>query len=341
MQRVRRVALGALALVMAMMGVLLVPGVAAAANLAFTITDKRIPESSGLTRDVAGKRYWTVNDSGDSAVAYALSRKGQVVGSFKYRADPKDVEAVAMYGRRLYVADIGDNTARRPFVTVYAFDNPPTDGSTVSYQAYDFAYPDGKHDAETLLVDSVGRLYIVTKGGKDAAIYAAPGVPSRQNLNRLVKVGAAPPYVTDGVFVPGDLEIAFRTYVSVVVVDAISYREVGASATPPQPQGESISVSMGGKALLVGSEGLPSKTYYMGFPKKVHDVPRAGATPPKNPSPTPTPSASPSSGDEDPAGDVPDDAAADQSRTGTLMALGLAGVVAVVAGVVVVVVRRS
>lgn len=325
---------------LALLATLWAPAMAGAAtDVAFTITDPRITESSGLVRSFDHKSWWTANDSGDGGVVYQVNGHGDVTGSFRYPASPTDVEALARYGRRLYVADIGDNQSKRDFVTVYYFTNPPTDGSTVSLRSYDFAYPDGAHDAETLLVDAAGRLYIVTKG-KKGAIYAAPGAPSRSALNRLVKVGNAPAYVTDGVFLAGNQQIALRTYVSVIVLDAISYKVVGTEAIPLQPQGETIALSKNSKQLLLGSEGSPSKTYVVDIPTSKGDkVPKGTSAPPEAVS---TASATPAdNSDGDSSDDVDaDDGSANPSSQGTMLALGLAGVVAVVAGGVVAIIRR-
>jgi hypothetical protein len=332
MLRPRRILLRALAFLLALAGVLLIPSFAAAATIAFTINDSRITESSGLTREVPGKRYWTVNGSGEAGTAYALNGEGAVTGTLRFKAQPIDIEAIATFGSRLYLADIGDKDKKRQFVTVYFFNNAKPAAGTVPYMAYDFEYPDGKHDAETLLVDGTGRLYIVTKG-KTGGIYAAPGLPSRQALNKLVRVGSAPAYVTDGVFLPGDKQIALRTYVSVKILDAITYRTVAQAATPAQPQGESIAVSLNGKSLLVGSEGAASRVYLVKVPTKIGKVPKASNNPPQTPSPTP------SAGADDP-GDVDDSSDSGQSRLGTFLALGMAAAAAIVAGVVVAVVRK-
>jgi hypothetical protein len=327
-------------LALAVLATLWAPALAGAADkVAFVITDSRITESSGLARNASHDGYWTVNDSGDGGVVYALNDKGKVTGSFRYAASPTDVEALAVYGKRLYVADIGDNKEKRDFITVYYFTNPPTDGSTVKFRSYDFAYPDGAHDAETLLVDGAGRLYIVTKG-KKGAIYAAPGLPSRTALNRLVKIGSAPAYITDGVFLPDNSRIALRTYVSVIMLDAISYQTVARAPAPAQPQGETIALTQDGRQLLLGSEGNPSTTYVVPVPTEKEKVPKAKSTPPADASASPSPTSSASS--DDTAGDDTgsEDNAANPNRQGTLLALGLAGFVAVVAGVVVAVVRR-
>ena len=90
-----------------------------------------------------------------------------------------------------------------------------------------------------------------------------------------------------------------------------------------------MTVSLDDESLLVGSEGKNSKVYAMGIP---------GAA-----TPTPSPTASPTAA-ADP-GDVPEDdpatANTGRSRAGTMLALGLAAVVAIVAGGVVALVRKS
>ena len=314
----RRVGLLLVAAVLCM----IVPGLAAAEDtVAFTIKDARITESSGLAVDSARNIYWTVNDSGDRGVAYGIGLDGEVQGSLNFRAQPVDVEAVAVHKDRLYVGDIGDNNGRRSFVRVFYFNNPRANGLTVTYHAYDFRYPDGPHDAEALLVNDSGRLFIVTKG-KDGAIYAAPRKPDRQGVNELKKVGAAPSEVTDGTFLPGGDKVALLTYSSVSVIDASTYEVLASSPIPPQPQAESLTLSLDEQSLLVGSEGKKSKVYAIPVPSAE--------------TPTPTPSEEPQS-----ETDVPDDRSdAIQNQKGTLLALGIAAFVALVAGTVVALIRK-
>ncbi len=327
---------------------------AAADTVEFTITNSQITESSGLATDADAERYWTVNDSGDAGTAYALDDQGKTEGTLEFRVEPVDVEAVAFHQGRLYVADIGDNRARRDNVTVYFFDDAAPSPDPVVYKAYDFSYPDGPHDAETLLVDGDGRLFIVTKGAQ-GGIYAAPASPSRQGVNELERVGDAPAFVTDGTVLP-DGRFALRTYVSVEIVDPDSYAVVARAATPAQQQGESITTTFDGEHLLIGSEGKRSEVLRIDIPTAVGDAPSSSASPPTTepspsatggessapPSATAAPSANPSAEDtgasED---DVPaDDAAPSTSRQGTLGALGLAAAIAIVAGSVVVLIRR-
>jgi sugar lactone lactonase YvrE len=316
------------------------PGVAAArSEVAFSIKDNRITESSGLTRDTAGNRFWTLNDEGSTV--YALSGSGEVVGSFTFRAQTVDPEAIAMVGDRLYVADIGDNDEQRDQIAVYYFDSPSAAGAAVTYKSWDFRYADGPHNAETLLVNSDGRLFVVTKGSK-GAVYAAPRNPVSAGVNVLTKVGSAPKQVTDGVFLDGDQQIALLTKKSVQVVDAQSYDKIASAPMTEQPQPESITLDLDGKNLLVGSEGENSKVLSVPVPAAQEETPAPSPEPSASPTTPSTPTASETpadSEDVDPPADEESDTGSD--RTGTYLALGLAAVVAAVAGAVVGLARRS
>jgi DNA-binding beta-propeller fold protein YncE len=328
---VRRVLCSAASLVLALCLAAALPLTASAeATVAFTISDSRITESSGLATDPQARAYWTVNDSGHGAVAYALNPGGSVIGTLQYPAQPLDVEAVAMHDGRLYVADIGDNLAERESITVYYFNNARADSGNDSYRSWDFTYPDGPHDAETLLVDDSGRLFVVTKEAQ-GAIYAAPRKPQRSGTNQLTKVGEAPTAVTDGTFLPGGKRIALLTYGAIEVIDAQTYKRIEELTMPVQRQPESLTVSLDKASLLVGSEGRRSKVYSVPIPAKE----------PASPEPTPADSSTASDPDSDQDQPTEADSSTGRSRAGTLMALGLAGIVAGVAGTVVGLIRRS
>jgi hypothetical protein len=235
---------------------------------------------------------------------------------------------VALHDGRLYIADIGDNTEERDSVTVYYFDDARAEDQTVDYHAWDFTYPDGPHDAETLLVDGSGRLFVVTKDA-EGAVYAAPRRPKRAGTNELTKVGDAPAAVTDGTFLPGGKRIALLTYGLIVLVDAETYQRVGQVDIPMQAQPESLTVSLDKSSLLVGSEGRRSRVYAIPIPPR-----ETGSPTPAESSTDPDPGPDPS----DPVDEA--EPSAGRSRAGTLLALGLAGLVAGVAGTVVALIRK-
>ena len=100
------------------------------------------------------------------------------------------------------------------------------------------------------------------------------------------------------------------------------YKVVASADIPRQPQAESLTMSMDRQSLLVGSEGKKSRVYSVAVPSEA--------------TPTPTPSEDPGS-----ETDVPEDQADSiQNQKGTLLTLGLAGFVALVAGSVVALARR-
>src|SRR5687767_4556689 len=75
------------------------------------IEPKAISESSGL---VASRRhdgvFWTVNDSGNAPVLYAITREGKAIAEFPVDAKNVDWEDLAIDDAgHLYVADVGNN----------------------------------------------------------------------------------------------------------------------------------------------------------------------------------------------------------------------------------------
>lgn len=287
-------------------------------GLAFTIADPRITASSGLARDTDNTVFWTVNETGGSGVVYAIDPAGRTRGTLEFDADLVDVEALAYADRTLYVADIGDSSRTRESVQIYAFTNPrPNQDRGANYRVYDLVYPDGAHDAEAIVVDDDGRIHLVTKAG-EGAVYRVPAQLSEGSDNLLRRVGVAPAYVTDATMLPSG-EPAVRTYVSVEVLDPELYAPVARAALPYQPQGESMTVSLTGDALLVGSKGPNSQVLRVPIPTELAAAPPGTRTPPPSPGPT---AAAGAGGDG-------------ANRTGTFVALGLALLVSVAAGLVV------
>ena len=289
-------------------------------GLAFTITDPRVTESSGLARDTDNNVFWTVNDSGDEGIVYAIGPDGRTRGTVRYNADPVDVEALAYVDRRLYIADIGDNARQRETIRLYVIDYPvPGRDRGNSFYTYELRYPDGPHDAEAVLLDEDGQLQVITKA-RNGAIYRAPNPLTTGAVNELVRVADAPAWATGATVLPSG-NYAVRTYLTLEVLDRQEYTTVARSTLPFQPQGESLTLSMSDGVLLIGSEGVASRVLRVPVPTAVESDATGAQSPPPSPDPTP----------------VPETATSTEgvNRSGTLLALALATAVALAAGAVV------
>jgi hypothetical protein len=135
-------------------------------------------ELSGLALSRMQPRVlWTHNDSGDAARILALRPDGTLLAEVSVPgAENEDWEDIAIAGGTLYVADIGDNRARRPSIAVYRVPEPRLPATaTAPATRLSLRYPGGPRDAEALLVDPAGgELVIVTKSfGGNAGIYVA------------------------------------------------------------------------------------------------------------------------------------------------------------------------
>lgn len=293
--------------------------VAHADEVAFTFSDSRITECSGMATDVERGFYWTINDTeADGGRIYAVKPDGQTQTSIRFNAQPRDTEALAYVNKTFYVGDIGDNTASRQNVTVYVLRDPTPGQADSPYTRYRFSYPDGPRDAEGMFVTTSGRIHLVSKEAS-GGIYQAPERLSTQQVNKLTKVGKAPTLATDATMLR-DGRIAIRTYTALSLLDPKTFAEIVTVKTPQQEQGESLTQSIDGKSLLLGSEGQHSKVLRMDIP-----------TPP---SPSPSPTTDPSPGEQGEA----------TSLTDTLLGTGgvvvIAGLVALAAALVVFLQRK-
>jgi hypothetical protein len=249
----------------------------------FTLHDPTLNESSGLAR--SGRHadlLWTHNDGGTVADIVGVGPRGRSVARLRLRGiDPYDPEALAPgrdgRGRpALFLGDIGDNSQRRPDVSVFRVTEPRRLGRhTRTPTWFRFRYPDGPHDAEALLVDPRdGRIWVATKSFALGSLYRAPLHPVTQDrgTNTLRRVADVPPLVTDGAFLAGG-RFVLRTYTSGYLYDAPGHL-VRQFTVPIQEQGESIALD--GNRLLVGSEGVHSPVYALPLP--------TGAAPSESPS---------------------------------------------------------
>jgi hypothetical protein len=229
-------------------------------------------ELSGLVASAAQPGVlWTHNDSGDRARVFAVKADGSVVADLDVPgAQAVDWEDIALARGKLWLGDIGDNAEARDGIDVYVVPEPdvPASGSTASATRLALRYPDGAHNAETLLVNPLtGReLAIVTKdiSGR-SGVYVA-----RAPAWRLRRVGALAlsfGSLTTGGDVSADGRIVVvRTYTGIVVW----VKRPGASLAATlrraptcrgridlggEGQGEAIALSRHGRAFFTVAEG--------------------------------------------------------------------------------------
>lgn len=235
-----------------------------------------LPEGSGLAASVRTPgRFWSHNDSGDP-VLVALDDAGRVTGRLRIDgATVEDWESVAVgrcpSGSCIYLADIGDNDAERNRITVYRIPEPAeASGSVKVSDVFHATYPDGAHDAESLLIAADGRLHVVTKGETGpVSIYRFPKELKSGTTVRLERVGgpresrpaAENDRVTDGAVSPNGQWIVLRstssaTFYRAAELLAGTWREVGRVplTTLGEPQGEGVTFGSD-STMYVMSEG--------------------------------------------------------------------------------------
>jgi len=155
------------------------------------LEDKRLNESSGLALSVRDPSiFWTLNDSGGEPCVFAIDRSGKTRAKVRVRdAANFDWEDIAsgkdeQGAPTLFIGDIGDNLFIRASIQVYqipepeisAAGQPVAETETAAPQIWRANYPDGKKNAESLLVHpQTRRLYILTKSDDGrCALYAFP-----------------------------------------------------------------------------------------------------------------------------------------------------------------------
>ena len=255
-----------------------------------TIKSNSISESSGLTASrLTPGAYWTHNDSGDGPFIYAFDTRGSSLAVFRVAgARARDWEDMASgpgpqrNKSYLYVGDIGDNNHARSEIIVYRIVEPAMvkssktrPATTEPAEAIRLRYPDGSHDAETLLVHPTsGNIYIVTKVTLvNAVVYeaAAPLTSNRPITMRRIGEIRVPSLfggvLTGGSISPDGRRVAlcdyFQGYELVLPAGAKDFNDIwkqkiASFDVGKREQGEAITYRLDGKALLTTSEGKRS-----------------------------------------------------------------------------------
>ena len=253
-----------------------------------------LTEASGLaaSREHPGL-LWTHNDSGNAPTLFALESDGTrravytVSGITNQDWEDLSIGPGPLPGKDyLYLADMGDNAEARSSITVYRVLEPEVPNSDPGDPlalpgavSLEFEYPDGAHDAETLLVDPAqGDLYIVTKDRSAgvSGLYRAAYPQNESGLSTLEHLGDIPfagnraqRLATGGDISATGEAIVIRTYLEAHLWPRSPGESIAQTLQKPrcttflalEPQGEAIAFTPDGQAFITLSEGTGQPIY--------------------------------------------------------------------------------
>lgn len=196
-----------------------------------------IREASGM---VASRKrpgtFWTINDSGNPPVLYAVQANGTLVREYKVGAANIDWEAIALdQSGRLLICDIGNNLKLLPLRAIYVVEEPdaesPEQGELRVIKTLRYRAPkEGLFDAEAVYVRD-GKVHLIEKrlDGRPPAIYAVALESETKSPGPAtpLKTGELPDFrepVTDACLDPSGKRLA------VVAVNLVRIYDLGTDA---------------------------------------------------------------------------------------------------------------
>jgi hypothetical protein len=155
------------------------------------IDNKAIDEASGLAHSrINDQLLWTINDSGDEPVLYALGSNGENFGSvFVQDVKNHDWEDLVSFQLNrtawLLIADVGDNPGKRKSCELIVIKEPamnrlqPTVKMTINSEwRIRFRYENGPRDCEAVAVDIKNRqVLLMSKRIVPPTLYSVPLIP--------------------------------------------------------------------------------------------------------------------------------------------------------------------
>jgi hypothetical protein len=236
--------------------------------------------------------FFTINDSGNDPVLFAMDTTGADRGAWQVRGSTNvDWESASMgacgppnaAADCVYIGDTGDNLAHHKSRTIYRVAEPAATGSTgvVVAEQLSYVYSDGPHDVEAMYVARNGDIFLITKRRlengagalRPALVFRldpAEWSRHRQAVAQLVDSlslvpGSAPlRLITDASLSPDGRHLAVRTYSQVYIYATDSLTGRVQRSVPPavcnivglgEPQGEGVTWADARGRLVFTSEG--------------------------------------------------------------------------------------
>lgn len=255
------------------------------------IHNDKIEEASGLAASRLNKKaFWTHNDSGGKPQIYLVGEKGGNLAIVKLKGKKvhaRDWEDIALGPGpkddqpHVYVADIGDNDAKYKHKEIYRFKEPKITLSSIvqrktvkEVDVIRYKYPDGKRDAETIMIDPLSRdIYVLSKREDSVRVYRMPNPVQPKGVYTLERVGTLHfTKANAGDISPDGTKILVKNYANVYYwekaadespLDAFKRKPVRLTYQI-EPQGESIAWTPDGQSFFTLSEerfDIPARLY--------------------------------------------------------------------------------
>lgn len=303
--------------------------VALPATADIDVPENQVGEVVGMAWDADGETLWLAGDQADDGVLVGVGADGEHMQMSWQGEDLTSVQALAIRDGIMYIGDTGNSDGDRSTFTVYRFSN--LQAGAKKYRSFVFDYPDDI-DIQAMMVSGKGRIYFVSNGD-NPGVYRAPAKPSRQGHNELERVTDAPDGVTDGVFLPDGGTMVLRAADGVHVIDAFTWETKAVETYATQTDAESIT-ALNDDALLLGRTGVMREAAVP--TSNITTTPSAEPSPSDTSEPSESTSAAPSS-EPSPSATQAQEQTLEKAKprsTITTVALILAGIVGVAAGLV-------
>lgn len=238
-----------------------------------------VDEASGLvdSRSIAG-HVWTHEDGLNPQEIELITHSGQLVKKLSLPYPNRDWEDLGIGPgpqngvNYLYLADIGDNFKQWNEKYIYRFPEPKSINEKINnVEKITFKYPDGKYDAESILIDPATKdIYVITKGEFNERLYK---IPYPQSTNELITAQfmRTIPYniITGGSVSPDGKQIIIRSYFvlsyfikkdSETFADALGRNSDLKLPYIIEPQGEGVAFDREGRGYFTIGEAGQGKT---------------------------------------------------------------------------------
>ncbi|MBO2446998.1 hypothetical protein J4573_07845 [Actinomadura barringtoniae] len=254
-----------------------------ASGSALRWTDPHLTSPGGLSAGITHPDvWWTFDAQAAHTRLIALDSRGRTVATYLLQGVTHwNALTVVKSGSaaELVLADLTKGQSEAGLVTLYRVDEPAHLGTgTLAVKSYRLKYPDGGHDAATLLASpSDGRLYIVSRSTVAAAVFALPGALGPE-VNKLTRLRKLPFGVRAGTFTP-DGRVVLRTAADIRIMNTIRDPELAGTIKTSRAVGDAIGAAADGRSVIVADKGQRSARTVR-LPASKGKTPLAGATTP-------------------------------------------------------------